>query len=140
MLLRSLLRSRSVWKAILISAVVFGSFHMLSNSVIAIDRLIPTTLIGVMLGYLAYKSDSILPGIILHSFNNAIVIYLAYYQPKLSALSWFPGEEDSIPVMWVVAGFVVASVGAAIVWSTRRQEQRIPNDLQLGSNAVAEAI
>ena len=140
MLLRSLLRSRSVWKAILISAVVFGSFHMLSNSVIAIDRLIPTTLIGVMLGYLAYKSDSILPGIILHSFNNAIVIFLAYYQPKLSALSWFPGEEDSIPVMWVVAGLVVASVGAAIVWSTRRQEQRIPNDLQLGSNAVAEAI
>ena len=120
MLLRSLLKSHSVWKAIVISALVCGSFHVLSNSVIALDRLVPSTIIGLMLGYLAYKSDSIWPGVILHSLNNAIVIFLAYYQPSLSELAWFPGEEDSIPVLWVVAGLVVAAIGAGIVWSARR--------------------
>ena len=75
-----------------------------------------------MLGFLAYKSDSIWPGVILHSLNNAIVIFLAYYQPSLSQLAWFPGEEDSIPVLWVVAGLVVAAVGAGIVWSARRAD------------------
>ena len=82
MLLRSLLRWNSVWKSILISAMVFGSFHVLSNSVIALDRLLPSTLIGVMLGYLAYKSDSIWPGVILHSLNNGICLLYTSPSPR----------------------------------------------------------
>jgi len=61
MLQRSLLKNRAPWKAIAISALVFGGFHTINNSVVAIDRLIPTTLVGIVLGYLAYKSNSILP-------------------------------------------------------------------------------
>jgi len=111
MLLRSLLRWNSVWKSILISAMVFGSFHVLSNSVIALDRLLPSTLIGVMLGYLVYKSDSIWPGVILHSLNNGIVVFLAYYQPALSGYPWFPSEDESTPALWVVVGLAVATTG-----------------------------
>lgn len=111
MLLRSLLKWNSVWKSILISALVFGSFHVLSNSVIALDRLLPSTLIGVMLGYLAFKSNSIWPGVILHSLNNGIVVFLAYYQPTLSDYSWFPGEDESIPVAWALVGLAVATTG-----------------------------
>lgn len=122
MLLRSLLKTNAAWKAIVISALIFGSFHVLSNSVIALDRLVPSTVIGLMLGYLAYKSDSIWPGVILHSLNNAIVIFLAYFQPRLSELPWFPGEEESIPISWVAAGLVVAAIGAGLVWSARRVE------------------
>ena len=126
MLLRSLLKSKSVVKAVLISALIFGSFHVLSNSVIALDRLIPSTLIGIMLGYLAYKSNSIVPGIILHSLNNAFVIFLAYYQPQLSEQSWFPADDQSIPRMWVVIGFVVAAIGAGLVWKARLPESKLP--------------
>lgn len=116
MLLRSLLKSNSAFKAIVLSAIVFGSFHMLSNSVIALDRLIPSTLIGGLLGWLAYKSGSILPGILLHSLSNAFVVFLPYYQPSLSEYSWFPGEKDPLPVAWVVVGCIVAAVGIAVVW------------------------
>jgi membrane protease YdiL (CAAX protease family) len=139
MLLRSLLKTKKVWKAILISALVFGSFHVLSNSVIALDRLIPSTLIGLMLGYLAYKSNSVWPGVVLHSLNNAIVIFLAYYQPQLSKLSWFPGEEESIPYSWVAAGLVVAAMGAALVWSTRRVED-VDEKAESSSPPIAEAV
>ena len=111
MLLRSLLKWNSVWKSILISALVFGSFHVLSNSVIALDRLLPSTLIGVILGYLAFKSNSIWPGVILHSLNNGIVVFLAYYQPTLSNYSWFPGEDESIPVAWALVGLALATTG-----------------------------
>lgn len=114
MLLRSLLKWNSVWKSILISALVFGSFHVLSNSVIALDRLLPSTLIGVMLGYLAFKSDSIWPGVILHSLNNGIVVFLAYYQPALSSYSWFPSEDESIPVVWALVGLAVATTGVLL--------------------------
>ncbi len=124
LLMRSLLRSRHAWAAILISAFVFGLFHVLSNSVIAIDRLLPTTLVGLMLGYLAYKSDSIFPGIVLHAIHNAAVVFLAYYQPTLSQYEWFPAEDDPIPGTWIMAGAFVSLVGLAlVVWAKNTNEE-----------------
>ena len=119
MLQRSLLKNGAAWKAILISALVFGGFHTISNSVVAIDRLIPTTLVGLVLGYLAYKSNSILPGMFLHAIHNACVSYLAYYQEQLAKQPWFP-EDENLPLAWVgIAALVaIASLGL-VVWSQR---------------------
>ncbi len=120
MLLRSLLQTKKAWMAILISATVFGLFHVLGNSVVALDRLIPTTLVGVVLGYIAYKSDSIYPGMILHSIHNAMVSFLAYYQPLLSKMSWFPGEDEAIPNSWVGIAAIGVFVGMALVIGSKR--------------------
>ena len=90
MLQRSLLKNGAAWKAILISALVFGGFHTISNSVVAIDRLIPTTLVGLVLGYLAYKSNSILPGMFLHAIHNACVSYLALFSRTVSRATVVP--------------------------------------------------
>ncbi len=139
MLFRSLLKTKAVWKAVLISAVVFGAFHTLSNSAIAIDRLIPSTLVGIMLGYLAYKSDSILPGIILHSLNNAIVIFLAYYEPSLSELPWFPDKDAPIPLSWVAGGALISAVGVALIWSAKRPIVET-EEVELDSNTMIEAV
>jgi membrane protease YdiL (CAAX protease family)/ABC-type Na+ efflux pump permease subunit len=108
MLLRSLLRWRSAWLAIVITAVVFGLFHVLSNSVIALDRLLPTTLVGLVLGLLAWKSNSIWPGVLLHSLHNASVVFLGYYEPQLRQLSWFPDQSSGLPWTWLVASLLVA--------------------------------
>ena len=121
MLFRSLLKTKAAWKAIVISAIVFGVFHTLSSSAIAIDRLVPSTLVGLMLGYLAYKSNSIWPGILLHSLNNAIVIFLAYYESKLREfIPNFPAESDPIPMNWVYIGGAVAVAGLALIVIGRR--------------------
>ena len=126
MLQRSLLKNWSPWKAILVSAVVFGGFHTISNSVVAIDRLIPTTLVGLVLGYLAYKSDSILPGMILHAVHNACVSYLAYFQPQLVKQSWFP-EDETLPLMWVgAAGLVAVASLAGLIWCKPSAGDRVP--------------
>ncbi len=135
MLLRSLLASKKAWQAILISSIVFGMFHVLSNSVIAVDRLIPTTLVGIVLGYLAYKSDSILPGVILHAIHNAAVSFLAYYQPRLSEYSWFPGESDPVPGIWVVAAVVVATIGLLLVVTSRPVDKGGINEVENGQMA-----
>lgn len=142
MLLRSLLKFNSAWKAILISAAVFGCFHMLSNSVIAVDRFIPTTLIGIILGYLAFKSNSILPGIILHSLNNGIVVFLAYYQPLLTnKYAWFPNEQDPIPMTWVLTGVAVAAIGATLVFFPRGVEENASDsELESKPKPLVKAI
>ena len=119
MLQRSLLKNGTPWKAIVISALVFGGFHTINNSVIAIDRLIPTTLVGFVLGYLAYKSDSILPGILLHAIHNGCVSYLAYFQKQLEQQPWFPGDEQ-LPLTWVGVAALVALAGLAMVVVSKR--------------------
>ena len=139
MLFRSLLKTNSVLKAILISAVVFGVFHTLSTSAIAIDRLIPTTLVGVILGYLAYKSDSIVPGVVLHCIHNAIVIFLGYFAPQLSEFGLLSGNDDSVPLQWVLVGCLVTALGIALVhWSKRPAE--VQPLQQPESPSVAEVV
>ena len=132
MLQRSLLKTWSPWKAILISAVVFGGFHTISNSVVAIDRLIPTTLVGLALGYLANKSDSVLPGMILHAVHNACVSYLAYFQPQLVEQSWFP-EDKTLPMTWVGAAVLVAVASLAVIaWYKPPVVQPVPRVGRVG--------
>lgn len=123
MLLRSLLKSGSAFRAILISAVVFGSFHMLSNSVIAVDRFIPTTLVGLLLGYVAYKSNSVLPGMLLHSLHNGFVVFLAYSQESLTKLSWFPGEDDPVPRVWILIAAVLVVGAIGVLFTTQREAE-----------------
>ena len=101
---------RSPWRAIIFSAVMFGFFHVLSNSAISLDRLLPTTLMGVLLGYVCYRSNSIWPSTILHSLHNGCLVFLGYYQPQLSQLAWFPPEGESIPIAWPIVAFVICSI------------------------------
>ena len=101
---------RSPWRAIIFSAVMFGFFHVLSNSAISLDRLLPTTLMGVLLGYVCYRSNSIWPSTILHSLHNGCLVFLGYYQPLLSNLSWFPPEGESIPISWSIGALVICLI------------------------------
>lgn len=119
MLQRSLLKNMKAWQAIALSAAIFGAFHTISSSVIAVDRFIPTALVGLILGYVAYKSDSLFPGILLHAIHNACVSFLAHFQETLSQQSWFP-QDESIPWQWVVGGAIVAAVGMVLITTVKR--------------------
>ena len=115
---------RSPWQAILFSAVMFGFFHVLSNSAISLDRLLPTTLMGLLLGYVCYRSNSIWPSTILHSLHNGCLVFLGYYQPQLSKLSWFPPEGESIPVSWSIGALVICLV--AIIALSKMKHSSTP--------------
>ena len=115
MIMQTLLKKGSAWRAILISAALFGFFHVLSNSAVSMDRLLPTTLMGILLGYVCYRSGSIWPGAILHMLHNACLVFLGYFQPQLSALSWFPAEGENIPMTWVIPALVVSVIAIAML-------------------------
>jgi len=70
-ILRGLRGSFSPWVAIVIQAAMFSLFHL------DLYRLLPTFCLGVMLGWLALRSRSIVPGMIAHLLNNGIVILLS---------------------------------------------------------------
>lgn len=51
--------------AILLTALLFGAFHF------SIHRLLPTTLLGIMLGWICLRAGSIYPAMLAHALINA---------------------------------------------------------------------
>ena len=66
-LLAGLLKSRyRPWLAILITTIVFALYHM------SLVKIISTFGIGIILGWLYWRTGSIIPGIIIHIVNNSL--------------------------------------------------------------------
>ncbi|HET6267736.1 MAG TPA: ABC transporter permease subunit/CPBP intramembrane protease [Acidobacteriota bacterium] len=63
------------WTAILVTAFLFGIFHL------SIYRFLPVFLIGTAAGFLVWRSNSILTGMLLHMLVNGSVAFLIHY-PK----------------------------------------------------------
>jgi len=99
-ILEGFLRNYSPQKAIIWSAVIFGSAHL--NPWQAFGAIA----IGLLIGWLYWKTDSLLPGIFLHAANN----FLAF-----SLMFTIDSTIDSFYMLinnWVIYGiiFVIALV------------------------------
>ena len=64
-------KSRGKTAAILLAGVIFGLFHF------SLYRLPLTGLLGIVLGYLAWESRSLLPGVLFHLLHNGLPLLLS---------------------------------------------------------------
>jgi ABC-2 type transport system permease protein/sodium transport system permease protein len=115
-------------RAILLTALLFGVFHVVVGSVLAIERLLPTFLMGCVLGWIAYRARSIFPGMVAHTAYNGGLLMALYYRDTLA--KWGLGLEENarhLPVLWLVVGGASFLVGMSIVWwSTRSNAVGLP--------------
>ena len=95
-ILRVLLRmfhSQWHWLAILLSTLLFGAIH--GN----LPQFIHASLLGLLLGWLYYRSGSIIPGIVLHWVNNTVA-YVAYnlmpWAADAKLIDLFGGNERTV--------------------------------------------
>jgi len=92
-ILRALLRWNSKpWVAIIISAILFSAAHMNPAQ-------IPhTLLVGILLGWLYYRTDSIVPGVVYHWVNNTVayVLYNLYPDPDMTLSDLFGGNQQRV--------------------------------------------
>jgi sodium transport system permease protein len=70
LILRGLLTRVPPATAIALCAAMFGIYH------VDLYRLVPTTLLGGMLGFIAWRSGSLGPSILAHFLNNAVLVSL----------------------------------------------------------------
>lgn len=100
------------WRAIVFTSLLFGLAHgILQQSLIA-------SLLGLILGYLAVQSSSILPCIAFHACHNALAVANTRITADMVAgLPWLrslllPGDEGGCAFQWTV---IVAGLLAAVL-------------------------
>ena len=85
--------------AILISALLFGAVH--GN----VQQFVHATLIGLLLGWMYYRTNSIVPGIVFHWINNTAAYVIANMIPNCEhaqLVDVLGGEQRSV---WLALGF-----------------------------------
>ena len=92
-ILRALLRWKSnPWVGIIISSVLFAASHM--NPV----QMPHAFLVGLLLGWMYYRTDSIVPGVVYHWVNNTVayVLYQFYPNADIELIDLFKGNQGSV--------------------------------------------
>jgi sodium transport system permease protein len=110
------------WRNVFVTGLIFGLFHLVAVDTLAIERLAPTTFLGCILGWIRWRSNSLLPGILLHVCHNGLLALLFYYEKQLSTQGWGNVPETHLPVMWLASAAVAVAVGLSLVAAGRPNE------------------
>lgn len=104
------LSNKKAWIAIVISAVFFAAIH--GN-----PAQIPHALIiGILLGWLYYRTGSIIPGVIYHWINNSVAYFLTWIFPDIKSdapLSTYFNGNENIMITSVIVSSIIA---IACIW------------------------
>jgi hypothetical protein len=121
-ILKELLKSPklSPWGAIAISALFFALIHM--NPA----QMPHAFIIGLLLGWMYWRTGSILPGVAYHWANNsmAYIIYNIYPNPDMKLIDVFKGSQQHV---LMALGFSLLILAPAIyqlhLWMRRADER-----------------
>jgi sodium transport system permease protein len=119
-LFAALQRATSAGRAIWVSALLFGLFHVVVGSPASPERFLPSTFLGLVLGWLAWRSGSVVPCILLHVCHNGLLLMLAYYRDALIERGWGVQEQQHLPATWLLASLLALAVGGGLLYLAGR--------------------
>jgi membrane protease YdiL (CAAX protease family) len=129
-LLSSLRRNIAAWHAVVLTGILFGAFHVVVREGLFIERIIPTTFLGLILGAICVRTGSLWPGMLLHSMHNGLLLSLESYEKQLSALGWDGGERTHLPWTWLTVAALMTLAGAAFIALARRSHRNVSRERQ----------
>jgi len=118
--LQTSLRQRySVTTSIAASAILFGLFHIVVRDSLFLERMIPSTLMGILLGTMLERSGSVLPGMLLHAVHNGFLLCVVHYKTQLEQLGVGLEHRSHLPPIWLAGGIGLAILAGLILWRTK---------------------
>ena len=108
---------------IFITALLFGAFHVVVTSGLSVERLLPSTFSGLVLGWVCLRTNSVLPGIFLHASHNGLLLLMGIYHTRLLPSSWHVSDQEHLPRSWVVASAISALLAAALIFAITRRKR-----------------
>ena len=105
--------------AIILVGLLFGAFHFDPY------RFLPTSLLGMLFGYLVVKTGSLVPGMIAHAVNNSVAMLLAFAAQTFStqadaSFSPLAVEEQLLSLPYLRVALPVTLVAASALWLALR--------------------
>ena len=120
-LLLSSLRGRmSDARAIVVSAAMFGAFHVVMQGTLLPERFVPSALMGLVLGFVCVRTGSLWPGVLLHALHNGLLDGVAIFRDRLTAAGWGVEERSHLPAALLLAAGVGVLVGGGLLVSIRQ--------------------
>ncbi|MCE5303150.1 MAG: ABC transporter permease subunit [Planctomycetaceae bacterium] len=145
-ILRGFCRSGRVGRAIVLSAILFGVTHgILQQSLIA-------SLLGVLLGWLAVQSGSILPGVAFHMVHNGLLTLngrIVLGDVPLLRRLVTPIEGGGMTFQWPAVAIGALLAALVVMWFARfaedcnRDPQKkvfVPGEPSICVGATSEAV
>jgi membrane protease YdiL (CAAX protease family) len=100
--------------SIVITAFLFGLFHM------DFQKLIGTFLLGIIIGFIVYRTNSLYAGMFAHFVNNSIAVLINYISDKItpSEISAMQANENFVNDYFNTLNAMpsVQKVGVIVVW------------------------
>ena len=103
---------------IILAGLLFGGIHM------QVERFLPLSSLGILLGYSFYYTKSILVPIILHFLNNSVQVVSLYAIDDMEIAN-IDGAPD-IPI-WMMMLSLIATL--AIIWYTSQEKSVVINEV-----------
>ena len=128
---------------VIITALLFGLFHVFVRDALLFERMIPSTLMGVLLGFVCLKTGSVIPGILLHVLHNGLLITISHYENQLAAWGIGMSEQKHLPIEWVLTALVPIAIGILLLVFMPRGDQSSEmetNDEESDSEPAAEEL
>lgn len=94
-------RAFGIEGGILFSGITFGLFHL------RISQVVPLAVLGIFLAYLAWRTGSLWPPIIVHFINNAFAVFLGAYVTSRPDLDAADIETMNVPWYFIITGLVL---------------------------------
>lgn len=111
---KALLQQYSPTKAILISALIFGIFH------INPAQILPAFLFGLLFAWTYYKTASLIPCILMHILNNSLSVYINLKYPEAENLN----DLITVTPYLIITLVACLLLTGAILWMRRISIQR----------------
>lgn len=108
-ILSGLRRTGRTWMAIGLSSLAFGFMHMIPQQVFN------ATLLGLLLGMIAIRSNSLLPGVVFHLIYNALGVFHNRFNDVLQDTPFIRTVDDQTLYGWPTL-LVASLVAIPLIW------------------------
>ncbi len=106
-LLWSALKSRGgALVTIGVSGLLFGATHVILDGALGLERLVPSTLLGLILGVVCWRSGSLWPSVIMHVLHNTILLLVGLGESGATSVPW----------QWLAYGALGTCIGGVLLW------------------------
>ena len=113
--------------AIILSGCLFGLFHVIVLNMLCFERFVPTCFLGVILGWICYRSGSVLPGMLMHTIHNSLILLLDSYTEELKKYGIGTESQQHLPTSWLLSAGTLVLVAVCIMnFSPRPPHQQSP--------------